>query len=70
MSHAAKEVTIVRKKIKGLSRNLEKKSFLHILPPRTLEKDRRGKHPHRNKIVSNKNFKIKLDIFLRKPILL
>ena len=32
MPHAAKEVTIVRKRIKGLSKNLEKKWFSSYSP--------------------------------------
>lgn len=32
MPHAAKEVTIVRKRFKGLSRNLEKKWFSSYSP--------------------------------------
>lgn len=70
MPHAAKEVTTGRKRIRGLSKNLEKKVFLHILPPHTPENDKREKHPQGNKIISNKNFKIKLGIFLRELILL
>lgn len=70
MPHAAKEVSILRKRIKGLSKNLEKKWFLFIFSHPRHSRERREKHPHGNEMISNKNFKIKLDIFLREPILL
>lgn len=70
MPHAAKEVTIVKKRIKDFQRIWRRNGFLHIFPHQGPEKHRREKHPHGNKIISNKNFKIKLDIILREPILL
>lgn len=44
--------------------------FFIFSHPRLQRKIGEKKHPHSNKIISNKNFKIKLDIFLREPILL
>lgn len=67
MPHAAKEVATVRKRIQGFQRIWRRNGFLHILPAQTPEEHRREKHPHGNKTISNKNFKIKLDIFLREP---
>lgn len=68
MPHAAEEVTIVRNGIHGLAKNLRKKRHWSVSPhPPRLHRKRqdRKKIIPRETVTSNKNFKIKLDIFLR-----
>lgn len=70
MPHAAQEVATVRKRIKGLSKTLGKKWFSSYSPTLDSRETWERKAPHGNKIISDKNFKIKLDIFLKEPTLL
>lgn len=55
MPHAAKEVTIVRKRIKGLSKNLEKKWFSSYSPtPDSRETQERRTSPRKQNSLKQK----------------